>query len=361
MPSTTEPHDKTCDQSAYEQTAHPQTFLFLRSEKPSTDFRLALAYELQKMGHDVTYIYLQKRPMRVDVAAPHQQFHMSLIAFMIMILRTFAWRTDVVVFNSTNLTFPVLSLLLRCVLWGRWCFDLHDDLLYGAQGFKRLKGNVILWMLTRMSRYTLCASPLLVERVPQAIHLGNASNLSRALREGLISHRILVLSSIDERFDFALMEDVAKHHQAITFVIRGHISQAKHLCQERLEALLKRNANIRYDGAYTNKDIASLLSDYHVTFAPYLTPSPHTRYIDPLRFHHCLRSGLEIITTAIPASEEWHKRIHVIENANDFGFMIAELNAGTRPLRNRDVAVESPSWFERAQQLERLLKDDQYC
>lgn len=345
-------HDKAC-----EQTFKSQTFLFLRSEKPHTDFRLALAYELKQLGHHVTYIYVQKRPMRVDVANPSDQHHMSLIAFMIMILRTFAWRTDVVVFNSTNLTFPVLSLCLRCVLWGTWCFDLHDNLLYNTQGFKRIKGRMSLWMLGRISRFTLCASPLLTELVPQALHLGNASNLVRKVREKLTVNRVLVLSSLDERFDFELFEGVAQDNPAITFVIRGHISGANPLYQERLNALLNKNSNISYEGAYVNDDIADLLHNYHLTFAPYVTSSQFTRYIDPLRFHHCLRSGLEIITTHIPACEEWQDRIHIIEKISDFSILIKSLTLGDLPLRNGLGCQESPSWRNRALQLDHLLKN----
>ena len=46
--------------------------------------------------------------------------------------------------------------------------------------------------------------------------------------------------------------------------------------------------------------LPELLARTPVMFAPYKMGSKLTRYIDPLRYYHCLNSGMEVVSTDIP-------------------------------------------------------------
>lgn len=324
--------------------------LFLRAGSPQSDFRFALASELSALGHDVTYVYLRRRPVIVPVADVAQQRSMSLPAFFLWVILRHGFGRDRVVFNSTNLAFPGLSVLLRIALRGKWIFDLHDDLTYGLSGTALTRASKLQLLLAWISHVTVCASPLLSEVVPGAIHLGNASNMqpvSRAMFDG----RILIMASIDDRMDFALLSAVAKAAPDFRFEIRGHIVGESPVIRERLVALTAECSNVRYGGPYVNVEIDSLMRDFAVTFAPYRTEIKPTRYIDPLRFYHCLNSKMEVISTDIPAARDILTRLHIITNGEDFARTARNLRAEPGARRNAGTDQAVANWRERALKL----------
>jgi O-antigen/teichoic acid export membrane protein len=332
-------------------------FLFLRTERPETDFRLALAQELAALGHHVTYIYLRRRPAIFSFRDMDVQATMSLPRFLVYLLREHARRPGLVVFNSTNLNFPGLSLLIRALVGGIWCFDLHDDLVYGATGWRRRRAEIALKLLAAISDVTLAVSPLLAERVPGAVHLGNASALPFEPRAHLDTRDILILASIDDRFDFEFMQALAALDGSIHYTIRGHVSANAAGPRSRLVALMKAAANIRHDGGYATQEIGSILARHDVTVAPYVMGALQTRYIDPLRYYHCLRAGLELITTAIPAARLISGQAHVVETPEQALTAIHGLRNGAVRRRNADPRGRVPDWRDRATTLLAILDE----
>lgn len=332
------------------------TIVLLTCRDPATDFRLPLAQELQAIGHDVSYIFLKRRPVLVNMARPQERMEFSLPSFLSYMRRTFRPRSPLLVFNSTNLAFPGLSLFLRALIGGFWCLDMHDDLLYGKTGRARTKAKIAQKMLVAGSDLLVHAAPTLKELFPSSHHLGNASTLEAVPRPVAEYSKVLVLASIDERMDFSFFATAAKSAPDLTFDIYGRISGDDPAVKAQVESLLAEAPNVTYKGGYVNSDLPDLLGRYTVTFAPYVAISPLTRYIDPLRYYHCLNSGMEVVSTAIPKAEDFGDVLHVVTKPEEVAAVVKGLSNGSIPQRNAGGSVENNNWRSRAVRLMEIVK-----
>lgn len=322
-------------------------FLFLRTGPPETDFRFALAEALHALGHEVDYLYLGRRPRRVELGDAAPPTAMSRPAALLWLVAR-RGRQDVV-FNATDLAFPKPLPWLKQWLGGIWVFDLHDDLRYGAGN----RADIALRKRVALHDLTVCAAPSLVELVPGAIPLGNASDLTPSAAPKS-PDRILVLASLDPRFDFTVLMRAAEAAPRLHFDLYGHVAQPNGETAGALRATLARAPNIHDRGAYRTADLGEILSGYAVMFAPWRTDHPATRHIDPLRFHHALRAGLELVTTDIPAARLIADRCHIVRAPNSAGAIAAALSAAATERRNRDPGSH-PGWGDRARQLLALI------
>lgn len=323
----------------------------LTCRDPATDFRLPLAQELQSLGHEVSYIYLKRRPVLVEMSDRENKREFSLTEFLPYMTKRFRAKRPVLFFNSTNLAFPALASLLRLLCGGLWFLDMHDDLLYGKKGLPRLKARIAQRILIAGSDKIVHAAPTLKELFPSSIHLGNASTMTALERPNADFRRILVLASIDERLDFELLTAAARLNPNLAFDIYGQIAGGDAAIKSRVEGMESSTANIRYMGPYVNADLPRILSDYAVTLAPYVTDSPLTYYIDPLRYYHCLNSGMEIISTAIPKASDFGEVLHIIRNATEVGPLVQNLAGGNANRRNRNSTASVHNWRERSRRL----------
>lgn len=324
-------------------------FLFLRIGPPETDFRFALAEALHALGHEVAYLYLGKRPQYAelgDAARPRPMSRLAALRWLSARKR----RQDVV-FNATDLAFPLSLPWLKRWLGGVWVFDLHDDLRYGDGP----RADLSLRKRVALHDLTVCAAPSLVELVPGAIPLGNASDLTPSSAPKP-PDRILVLASLDPRFDFTILMRAAQAAPRLHFDLYGHVARPQDETADALQATLARAPNIHYRGAYRTADLGEILSGYEIMFAPWRTDHPATRHIDPLRFHHALRAGLELVTTDILAARRIADHCHIVRATGSAAAIAATLSAATTGRRNRDPGSH-PSWSERARQLLALIDE----
>jgi hypothetical protein len=330
----------------------PLRFFILSCRDPKTDFRRPLAESLRDR-HETYYVFLKRRPLveGPDIGSIPEE--MSFPAFVSWLRRTARGDAENVYFNSTNLVFPVLMPFLRLAApGGIWCLDMHDDLLYDTAGLQRLRGAAAVQVQNAFSHITVRAADSLVELFPNSKPLGNASHIEPVHRPALDARRILILASLDQRFDFHLTTAVAKLCPSTTFHIHGQISRDDPAIRVRLENLLAGAPNIIYHGAYTMAALDGILRSYSVSLAPYRMDSRLTRYIDPLRFYHCLNSGLELITTPIPQAEAMQHCLHLVRSAEDCASVIRE-----QPFIRRNIErnYQPLYWRERADQLVGLL------
>ena len=119
----------------------------------------------------------------------------------------------------------------------------------------------------------------------------------------------------------------------------------------RLERLVAAHSNVTYHGAYTNAELPSLLERFSVTLAPYVASSPLTRYIDPLRYYHCLNSGMEVITTDIPAGRALENYLHIVERPDDLGVLLDRMQREPGARRNLSSTAEIFNWRVKARRL----------
>jgi hypothetical protein len=320
------------------------TIIVLTVRDPRTDFRLPLARELARLGHKVLYVFLKRHPTVTRLSpAPSETRRMNIPALVGELRRT-------LVLNSNNLVMPALSVLLRLLVPGLWCLDLHDDLLYNSTGLRRIRGRVALFVLERCADIAVHAAPTLSELFPASQHLGNASDLRPFVRTGFEARRVLVLASVDARFDFEFLGRSAALAPDVAFDIHGQISQGDPLIAARLAALAQA-PNITHRGPYDNAALPSLLAAYSVTLAPYVVSSRLTHYIDPLRYYHCLNSGMEVITTDIPAAEALRPHLHVVANPEAFVATLLSLGSDPGARRNNGLTALTHSWGAKARRL----------
>lgn len=300
----------------------PLDFIVLTCRPASSDFRFHLARELSGLGHRVTYIFLKRRPTVTDLETGQaQQWSLGkLVAYFVGLRRR---SPAPIVFNSTNLAFPLMSVGLRLLSGTRWCLDMHDDLLYGSKGVRRFRMAALQALLVSQSDLIVHAAPTLKTLFPRSRHVGNGSSLTRLSKTREDPRRILIMASLDERFDFALMRQAAERCPERSFEVYGRISQNDPAVARALDALLAEVPNVSYHGPYSDPELPDLLARYLVAFAPYKVGDRLTDYIDPLRFYHCLASGTGLVSTAIPQALAMRDRIEVLENLDQLDAALA--------------------------------------
>ncbi|WP_343525289.1 hypothetical protein [Sphingomonas sp.] len=315
-----------------------------------SDFRYPLASELNALGHPAEYIFLKRQPLVTDMATGTIETWSlgGLFRHFAGLRRRPADRRPVV-FNSTNLAFPWTSIGLRAVSGTRWCLDMHDELLYGATGWQRAKMATAQRMLVAQSDMIVHASPSLAALFPTSHHIGNASSLAMRPKVDPDPLRVLVLASIDDRFDFDALAEGARVAADHVFEVHGRIQRDDDANRARLEAICAERPNVRYMGPYSDATLPDLLSHYIVSFAPYRTDTALTEYIDPLRFYHCLASGVGIVSTPIAQARRMSDRITLLCDIADLPTKLAE--AAARPVS------AARSWRDVAQAVSRLIAD----
>ena len=326
-------------------------FFVFTCRDPATDFRAPLVDAL-RCHYETHYIWLRRHPV---ISTPDGRRQEMSLAQCLRFIRGFRpdGKTNVY-FNSTNTYFPVLSVILRRIAArGIWCFDMHDDLRYHNTGIKRWREERIIAMLRRLAHITVHAAPTLQELFPDSRHLGNASNILPMTLEPNDPRDVLIIASFDERFDFDFLGDLARLCPDRRFHLHGWTRPQDTATMGRIRDAAAAHPNIHYHGPYKMAELPAILRRYRVSVAPYLTDSVLTRYIDPLRFYHCLNAGLEMISTDIPQARYMRDSIHVVADATACAETLAALDAGQRL---KQPAYTPVTWEQQAERLVDILR-----
>ncbi len=324
----------------------PFRFFVLTCRDSATDFRLSLAESLRR-NHETYYIWLKRRP---ELTTPDGRKATLSFPALLAFLRQQKPNGKInVFFNSTNTSFPFVTAVMRLILPpSLWCIDMHDDLRYHYKGFALLRSIIGIKVMQLFSDVIVHAAPTLRELFPSSHHLGNASHILPVAHDKAEKDAVLILASLDYRFDFGLMAETAKKCPDLTFHIYGQISENNPEIKGRLDQLVQDHANIQSHGTYALNDLPTILQRYRVTFAPYIVGIDLTHYIDPLRFYHCLNAGLRLVTTAIPQALFMKDNLTIIGSGEDAAIALHS---------NASVTNYKPiTWQQRADELATLLK-----
>jgi len=328
-------------------------YFILTCRDPKTDFRLPLVDALRH-HYETWYIWLRRRPLVSGPTASEEPVEMSMPSFL-RFIRQFRRDDKVnVYFNSTNTYFPGLTATLRLLaVSGVWCFDMHDDLRYHNTGLKRWREEQIIASLRRLSHVTVHAATTLQELFPDSMHLGNASNILPLPRDEKINDDVLIIASFDERFDFDFLSDLAQACPKIQFHLHGWTRPDDTPTMVQITAIDAKYSNVQYHGPYNMADLPSILSAYQVSVAPYRGDSPLTRYIDPLRFYHCLNAGLEVVSTDIPQARHMRDWVHVVSDVAGCAETLEAIRSGSLA---KQPAYSPITWKQRADQLTEIIR-----
>jgi hypothetical protein len=327
-------------------------FFVFTCRDPKTDFRLPLVEALRHQ-HETYYIWLRRRPV---VSGPESgtATELSLLKLLLFVRRFGRDGKVNVYFNSSNTYFPALTAILRCFARpGIWCLDMHDDLRYHNKGLRRWREELIISLLRRLSHITVHAAPTLQELFPDSRHLGNASNIRPLGDSTARSRDVLIIASFDERFDFGFLSELARMCPDISFHLHGWTRSDDTATQMQISQTEVRHANVYYHGPYSMDDLPAILRLYKVSVAPYRTNTVLTRYIDPLRFYHCLNAGLEVISTDIPQARYMQEWLHVVPDAGSCAKTLAAVLSGNAA---RQPAYRPITWEQRADRLTEIIR-----
>lgn len=328
-------------------------FFVFTCRDPKSDFRLPLVDALRRHS-ETYYIWLRRRPLVCGPGADLAAVEMSLTD-----LLRFMWRLRRdglinVYFNSTNTYFPGTTAVLRLISTpGIWCFDMHDDLRYHNTGIKRWREGRIVAGLCRLSHVVVHAAPTLQELFPRSRHLGNASNILPVPAASAQTDHVLIIASFDERFDFDFLSELTALCPQVQFHLHGWTRPDDPATAEQIRTIVARNDNVAYNGGYTMAELPAILQSYRVTVAPYRMNTTITRYIDPLRYYHCLNAGLEVISTDIPQARYMENCIHVVPDAKVCAQVLHEVRAGRLAKQPGYTPI---TWEQRADELVDILR-----
>jgi hypothetical protein len=246
--------------------------------------------------------------------------------------------------DSTGPYVPGRSLALRASLGpGLWCYDIFDNMMYDYRGFLRLRTWAAIRLLSALSPVQLVLSGETLRLFPRAIHLDNAAHIGRIERQDANTRDLVLLSSIDARFDIAFVRRVAELAPERKVVLYGRVG-----IPDRLERLCGDRPNIVYRGAFRYDDIATILRPYAVALAPY-AQNPLTEFINPDKYYYFLNSGMEVISTDIPQARRMGERIHIAGSPEDVVATADRLERDSASRRN--LAGPVLGWDQRADEL----------
>jgi hypothetical protein len=328
-------------------------FVVFTCRDPRSDFRLPLV-EALRGRYETYYIWLKRRPVVTTPDAVAAPMEMSLPAFLCFVRRIRADRRVNIYFNSTNTSFPGFTLVLQWLMRpGVWCLDMHDDLKYHYAGFRRVREKLAIVVLQATADVIVHAAPTLKELFPRSHRLGNASHLMPVSHDGVGFQNVLVLASFDERFDVDFLSRLAALSPATAFHLHGWTRRDDPITPKLISDLVAQRSNVHYHGPYILDDLPRILAAYRVSVAPYRTNSILTRYIDPLRFYHCLNAGLEVLSTDVPQARFMQDAIHVVQDPADCARTLAAIQQG--PLA-RQPSYSPVTWKQRMNRLVAILE-----
>lgn len=160
---------------------------------------------------------------------------------------------------------------------------------------------------------------------------------------------------IDERFDLALIAEVAERNPGWHFIIIGPVIKIN-------SESLPRLSNIHYLGSKTYNELPPYLSGWDIAIIPFAI-NESTRYISPTKTPEYLAGGKPVISTSIKDVVEPYGingLVHIADNAEEFiQAAEKELNTTDRDkwLISVDSFLSANSWDKTWNQMQKLIED----
>lgn len=321
-------------------------FFVLSVRSYAVDFRQFLIGALRERGHEVWHVHIGRATRVTGIDGQPVEFAgASGFPALIRFLRARTRGPAPPVFiNSTGPYVPGRSLALRASLGpGLWCYDIFDNMTYDYRGLMRLRTSAAIRLLSALSPVLFTLSGETLRLFPRAIHLDNAAHIGRIARRNANGRDLLLLSSIDRRFDIDFVRRVAALAPDRKLVLYGRDERPgglDRLCSDR--------PNIVYRGSFRYDDIETILQPFAIALAPYAL-NRLTEFINPDKYYYFLNSGMEVISTDIPQARRMGDRIHIAKSPEDALAIADRLQC--EPTIRKNCAGPVLGWDQRADEL----------
>jgi hypothetical protein len=334
------------------QSHEPQMkFIFFSARLYTSDFRKFLIEALRAAGHEAWHVRVGRCNKLTSIEGSEEFCGIAGLLGMIRHLRIIGANVYV---DSTGAVTPLRSILFRAALrGGTWCFDIFDNLLYDYRGYRLFKARISIKLLTHSSRILLVLSSESLRLFPSARHLDNAADIPRVNRRDRNFRDLVVLASIDQRFDFEFVREIARLSPAHRIVIHGHLHDNE-ISGRRLAELCAQQTNIVYNGKYELDDIPAILDPYAIGLTPYAVGSRLTEFVNPDKYYMFLQGGLEVISTDIPQARRMGERIHLVRSPAEVIEVALRIEQDRTFRKNTDLGPDY-SWSRRAHDLVEIV------
>lgn len=332
------------------------TFIFISARAYEQDFRRFLVEALRADGHETWHVRVGRRNTLTGARGVDHFDGVAGLIGLIRRLRTIAKCGNAVYVDTTGAVMPGRSLLFRLGLRsGTWCFDVYDNLVYNYRGVRLLKTRASLWLLSCLSHVTILLSRESFRHFPNAHHLDNAWDIPWQDRDLRVSRDLVVLSAIDERFDFDFLGEVARLLPDRRVVVHGYVLHDNPSVKQRIDDLCGREPNVTFEGRYAFDDVPDIIRPFGIGLTPYLAGAQMTEFINPDKYYLFLQAGLEVISTDIPQARRMADRIHVVGNPQDAAEIARRIEQDPAFRKNVDAATDV-SWRRRAREFKDILR-----
>lgn len=330
--------------------------VFVSARVYEQDFRKFLLAALRAEGCEAWHVKVGRRNVLTGAGGSENFDGITGLLALIRRLRTIGARDKVVYVDTTGAIMPLRSILFRLALrGGTWCFDIYDNLAYNYRGFRRSKTRLAIWALDRFSDVAIVLSAETLRLYPKAYHLDNAWDIPRREGDRSANRDVVVLSTIDERFDFDFVSEMARLAPERRIAIHGYVLHDDLEIAKRIAELCARNANVSFKGRYRFDDVPEIVRPFSIGLTPYAADTPMTEFINPDKYYLFLQAGLEVISTDIPQARRMKDRIHVAATPADAVEIVRRIEAEPAFRKNAGPASDL-TWAKRARDFIEILR-----
>ncbi len=330
--------------------------VFISTRAYEQDFRKFLLEALRADGHEAWHVKVGRRNVLTGADGSEDFDGIKGLLALIRRLRDIGAREKAVYVDSTGAIMPMRSILFRLALRaGTWCFDVYDNLAYNYRGLRRLKVRQSIRALARLSDVIIVLSAESLRLFPDAHHLDNAWDISRQDKKRGACRDLVVLSAIDERFDFDFVSEVARLAPDRRIEIHGYILHDNPVATRRIAEICSQQPNVSFKGRYAFDDVPQIVRPFGIGLTPYAAGTAMTEFINPDKYYLFLQAGLEVISTDIKQARRMADKIHVARSPGE-AVEIARRIEAEPAFRKNVEPLGGYSWRTRARDFCDILR-----
>ncbi len=162
--------------------------------------------------------------------------------------------------------------------------------------------------------------------------------------------RVGFTGSLDERVDYALLDELIGSMPGARFIFVGRIVSTAAV------NALRRHANAEFTGSKNVREIPAFLSTFSASIIPFLK-NDFNKGIYPLKINEYLAAGLPVVATDFSYLDEFRELIGVAHDAAGFSSLIMEMTASDNDQQRekRSAFASLNSWDARAEEISQLI------
>ncbi len=165
--------------------------------------------------------------------------------------------------------------------------------------------------------------------------------------------RIGYAGAINAKLDFSLLENLAQARPDWHLVLVGPILLPQPDKLDGLRAL----PNVHFLGRKTVDDLPGYMHQFDVALMPYAR-NPWTEHINPLKLYEYLATGRPVVTTPIPAVQDFSEFLYIADNESAFVQAVAQAleETDSESAARRQAVAREHTWDRRVETFSTIIQ-----